>query len=322
MKWPTAKSKHSDRRIGVDIGTDGIAVAGLRRRPGEAPELLACDFQAVGAGGDRGAALKAMIRAHDLHQGECNLVLESGRYALPLVESPDVPADELRAAVRWKIRDLIDFHIDDAVIDVFEIPNDKAGRQQMMYAVAAPIQLVRDQIELARQVDLDLKSVDIAELAQRNIAAQLPQDLAGLALLYLGPTSGLITLTRKATLYMARHLNMGIETLGPLPKDEHDELGPPPQAIGWLDVLVVEIQRSLDYFESNFSQAPIKELAIAPMPRRIPGICRYLSAQLGVNTRMLDLSAVIDAADAIDPILQARCFPAVGAALREEHQPL
>ncbi len=320
MKWFMGKKSRSDRRIGIGISSEGVAAAALRRRQGEPPELLSCDFEPVDVGGDRAQILKKMLRANDLGTGECNLVLESGSYALPLVETPEVPADELRAAVRWKIRDLIDFHVDDAVIDVFQVPNEKAGRQQMMYAVAAPMQLVREQIELARELDLDLKCVDIAELAQRNIAAQLPEDVAGVALLYLGPTSGLITLTRQATLYMARYLDMGLEALGPMSGGDED--GPPPQATGWLDVLTVEIQRSLDYFESNFSQAPIHELVIAPLCRPVPGICRYLSAQLGANTRMLDLSSVIDTGERVDDMVQARCFPVIGAAMREEHQPL
>ncbi len=46
--------------------------------------------------------------------------------------------NELRAAVRWRIKDLIDFHIDDAVIDVFEMPaHARGGPNRMMYAVKA-----------------------------------------------------------------------------------------------------------------------------------------------------------------------------------------
>ena len=54
-------------------------------------------------------------------------VLDPDSYRLLLVEAPDVPADELRAAVRWRVKDLIDFHVDDAVIDVFEMPQHARG---------------------------------------------------------------------------------------------------------------------------------------------------------------------------------------------------
>ena len=75
-------------------------------------------------------------------------VLDPAVYHFSLVEAPDVPADELRAAVRWRIKDLIDFHIDDAVIDVFEMPpHARGGPHRMMYAVTAKAELVKQQIE-------------------------------------------------------------------------------------------------------------------------------------------------------------------------------
>lgn len=54
-------------------------------------------------------------------------VLDPSGYRLPLVEAPDGPPAELRAAVRWRVKSLIDFHIDDAVIDLFEIPSHARG---------------------------------------------------------------------------------------------------------------------------------------------------------------------------------------------------
>src|SRR5687768_6611414 len=49
---------------------------------------------------------------------QCLSVLPSTDYQLLLVDAPNVPAPELKAAVRWKLKDMLDYHVDDATIDV------------------------------------------------------------------------------------------------------------------------------------------------------------------------------------------------------------
>jgi len=59
-------------------------------------------------------------------------------YQLLPIEAPDVDAAELKAAVRWRIKEFIDFHIDDAAIDVFEMPSQgPRARARTMYVGAA-----------------------------------------------------------------------------------------------------------------------------------------------------------------------------------------
>ena len=49
-----------------------------------------------------------------------------------------MPPAELRAAMRWRLKDSIDFRVEDAVIDVFDVPDqNRGGHGRMMYAVAA-----------------------------------------------------------------------------------------------------------------------------------------------------------------------------------------
>src|SRR5690242_19428936 len=41
---------------------------------------------------------------------QCLTVLPSSDYQLILVDAPNVPAAELKAAVRWKLKDMLDYH--------------------------------------------------------------------------------------------------------------------------------------------------------------------------------------------------------------------
>lgn len=310
--------------IGLGFRADGIGVARVLRPQGAPPMLDVCTFEPVG--GVAGAqALARLSRRHHFERTPCSIVVDPTTYSLLLVEAPQVPPEELRAAVRWRIQDLIDFHVDDAVIDVFDVPVQKtAGRARMMYVVAAQVPAVRENAELAQEARLNLSVIDIAELAQRNIAAQLPEDVGGAALLYLAGATGLITLTRRSTLYLARRFEIAGETSPDAPlRFDDEEPGPEADsAPAWLDNLVVEVQRSLDYYESTFSQPPITGLVVAPLEQPVPGLTERLAEQLGVSVRLLDLNGVVDCAEPLDLEIQARCFPAIGAALRMEERTL
>lgn len=295
----------------------GISVARIRREPNLPPVLEACDYLDA-SGGEQASALAKLRRRHDLDGHECVSVAALGSYHLLLVEAPDVQPAELRAAIRWRIKDLIDFHIDDAVIDVFEVPNQKAaGRNRMMYAVVARTDRVKQRIDSLTEAGINLTVIDIPELALRNIAALLPEDVSGVALLYLEQDAGLITITRQSTLYLSRQIDIGIGDLPESAGTANDET-----ARGGLDSIVVEVQRSLDYYESHFSQPAVSGVVLAPLPRPVPGMLEYLDAQLDLNVRMLDLNQLIDMPASLDEATQARCLLAIGAALREESRAL
>jgi len=316
------KGRENGALVAVAFNSAGVCVARVQRSEETPPVLDACEYHAAADRDARARALVRLVRKHRLDDSACTLVMELDTYSLLLVEAPEVPPEELRAAVRWKIQDYIDFHVDDAVIDVFDVPAHKgAGKPRLMYAVAARLPMVRERAELVQDADLDLAVVDIVELAQRNIAAQLPEDASGVALLSLSDTSGLITLTRQATLYLARRLETGVRAFDELrPQDTGERLNGALQS--WLDTLVVEVQRSLDYYESNFAQPAIANLVVAPFEGWGEPMTRYLAEQLGIAVRVLDLNRLVDCAQPLEAEVQARCLPAIGAALRREERTL
>src|SRR5688572_24507219 len=103
----------------------------------------------------------------------CSTVLPVGDYQLLLVDTPGVPPAELKTAVRWRVKDLLDYRIDEATVDFLEIPPDPAagGRSRWTYAVAARNEAVKSCIGRFDAAAIPLSVIDIAETAQRNIAS-------------------------------------------------------------------------------------------------------------------------------------------------------
>lgn len=306
-----------DSTVSVCANARGIAVAEVRRDDGVPPSLALCDFAKVGGVTEQHPVLQRLVKKHDLDRSRCVSSLDIGDYSLLSVEPPDVHPTELSAALRWRVKDLIDFSIDDAVIDAFEVSNELApGRKRVMYTVVARAGLVKERADQLLDADLKLSAIDIPELAMRNVAALLPEDVGGVVLIYLSGDGGLITVTRQSQLYLSRLIGTGSGSVAPA--GDLSAGGTTTQA--WLDGIVIEIQRSMDYYESHFSQPPVSSLVVAPLERPIPGIAEYISQQLNVSTRVLDVNALIDSTQPLTEDLQSRCFLAIGSALRVEGQ--
>src|SRR6202050_2453897 len=166
------KSTAAKGRVGLAFGASEVAVAVLRRDSGT-PVLERCKILPVDPAGGTGA-VAAAIRAAGLPRMPVSTVLRPEDYQLALVEAPDVPPAELRAAMRWRLKESIDFRVEDAIIDVFDVPDqNRGGHGRMMYAVAARRSAVdRHAGALAGVTALDV--VDVPELCLRNLGALLP----------------------------------------------------------------------------------------------------------------------------------------------------
>jgi MSHA biogenesis protein MshI len=320
-------------QTGIELREDGIALA--RTTPateGEPPHLSFCRFSDIDSSEQSGSILQKLAKENELEASHCISVAPQESFSLLLVESPEVDTSELKAAVRWRIKELIDFHIDDAIIDVFDIPGQKErGRPKLMYVVASRTSTVQKHIDLLEKNAVNLEVIDIPELALRNISALLPEDQSGVATLYIGRSHGMLVFTRQQTLYLSRRIELGLEQLlgylnAPAEEDEFvldgEEPPMPAPLQRALDNIVLEIQRSLDYYESHFSLPPVSGLVMAPMEESVPGVMSYLGGNLGVPVRMLDLNALIECDETLTDQLQSQCLFAIGAALREEKRVL
>jgi len=312
--------KAKNQSVAAVVPSDmGIAVASLS--PGtDKPRLNVCDFSLWEEGSEHAKQLAQKAREFSLAKHDCTTVMGLGEYTVISVDAPDVPPTELRAAVRWQVKDLIDYHIDDAVIDVFDAPSSGAhGQQNKLYVVVSRTSTVRERVDQMQDADVNLTTIDIPELVLRNITSRLPENEAGVAMVYLTRERGLVVVSRQSTLYFARTLDMGYEYLNQ-GMDSGEGLSLESNAV--FDKLVLEIQRSLDYYDRYFLQPPVAGLVLAPTEVPVPGLAEYLNQALGMSARHFDISEIVDCDSPLSESQQAHCLPAIGAALRQEQTTL
>lgn len=298
-------------RIGVVFGKNHIAVAVVTRE-GDVNRLTRCDVLPLPAD-EAPDALATVMRGAGLPRLPVSAVLGAEDYQLALVEAPDVPPAELRAAMRWRLKDAIDFRVEDAVVDVFDVPSqNRGGHGRMMYAVAARRAAVeRYSAALAPLSALDV--IDVPELCLRNLAAGLPAAAGGVALLHLGETSASVVLVRGTTFYFSRQMDLRASR-----KFAEAGNGTGVDSAG----VELELQRSLDYYERHFDQPPITHIVISAPGSRAQSLMEILNRDTGFEVTALDLNALMSCDVALQPEAPPACLMAVGAALREERRSL
>ena len=257
-------------------------------------------------------ALERMGRDLRAAQFRCSTMLAAGDYQMLSLDAPAVPPEELKTAVRWMLKDMLDYHVDDATIDVLAVPADKLPGQRgnNMFAVAARNSLIEARQKLFAAAKIPLSVIDVPEMAQRNIAALLEAPGRGLALLSLGAEGGLLTITHEGELVLARRLEVPLADL--LEPEEERRLAA-------FDKLTLLLQRSLDNCERQFHAVTLSRLVLAPST--VAGLDEYLGRNLYTPVNALDLADVFDLAEAPqlqDAAVQQQFFLTLGAALRHE----
>lgn len=236
-------------------------------------------------------------------------VLPFGSYQLLQVDLPDVPQAELKDAVKWQIRDLLDFPAEEAVIELFDIPEQSnPGKQRTAYAVAARKSMLQQHVDALHSAGLRPDAIDIPELCLRNVAALLPQDKEGVAMLYFAERKGMLIVSRQGRLYFIRHMSIGTDELA-------DSDMAFDAASGKLSSVILDVKRSLDYYESHYDRRPVTELVLAPGPD-LGSLPAMLRDQLGLNVTRLGLAELFELQTDLPAERHGECLLAIGAALR------
>lgn len=305
------KNVTHQNRSGLSINDAHIAFARVQRKKNGGIQLAAATIDNEVNEENWTRRLVNDTDGIDLTRSRVTSVLRDGSYQLLLVEVPNVPADEVKSAVRWQIKDLLDFPVDDAIVEMFEMPEQStAGQKSMAYVVATQRNSVQEHIELVQGAGLSLDVIDIPELCARNIAILLPQDNDGVAFLHFTNDHGILTVTRQGVLYLIRRIEVGRVAMNAVSADNFakSEL---------IATIVLETQRSLHYYESHFDRRPVRELVLAP-GSDMGGLAEALNEQLGVTVSSLDFNELFEMQSVVSPDIQAECLLAVGAALRTE----
>lgn len=293
----------------ISFTPDGIAIAISHYDRNQKPSLIHCEFIHTK---NKQTALKELTEKHQLEQYDCHLVLASDDYRLITIETPAVAENELSEAIRWKISDLIEFQVEDAVIDYYPLPEShRANSKKTLEVIASPISTIQPLVDLCNSCGLQLNVIDIQETTLRNLATLLPENEQGIAILHQQKSIGRLLIERQGSVYLSRKLTIGFDRLGLTDNFLSDE-----QISMEQNGLILEIQRSFDYVESVYNLPANFGLAVIPLTENTQALLNILNENYGITARIMDLTAIIDGDILLDDSSQSLCAPVIGATLR------
>jgi MSHA biogenesis protein MshI len=274
------------------------------------PEVVMCD--SYRKEGDTLATLKRLRRELHLDRYRCTTLLKAGDYQMVQVETPNVPAGEIKTAMRWRIKDLIDYPVESATIDALTIPGEgAANRTPQAFAIAARNTVVAALVEPFNNANIPLEVIDIPELAQRNVAHCLEEKGRGFALLAFDETGGLLTFTCDGELLQHRRMEVTPADFVSADEEQRHQL---------FDRIVLELQRSLDNFDRQFHHVAVARVMVTPVPGA-DDLHAYMSANLDLPVTLLDLAQAMEfpnIPELREPGRQGQCLQLIGAAMRME----
>ncbi|MBV8035719.1 hypothetical protein [Roseateles sp.] len=327
MRWPWSP-RSSSQRLLLRLAGGRQAFVLTDGAPGEAPVRLL-----------RWGLVDA---ARPVPAGEAIALLDPADYSILKVDTPNVPQEELKAAARWQIKELVDVDVAELTLDVMHVGGDIQRAQRQLFVVAARNSAIKALTDGAAGLTDQVSIVDIWETALRNLLALRARadDLAARACAAVLIEEGqcLLVVCAGDELFYTRRIEAdpallararGEQADGPAPElplgFEYQPGGDFEGGTARESPLVVELQRSIDVWERSWPELPLARL-YAVSASNGPEVAALIQRELGLRTVALDPLAAFaaghpepegDAAQAL-----AACIPLLGAALRTETRQL
>lgn len=204
FRWPFSKTKHK-HWVGINLSSFTPSAV-IYSHEGVVDAVSFDQEQGI-------EGLSLWIKEHVAHGMPTVLVLDDSDYELLLAEAPNVPDEELSAAIEFRIGDLLAQPVEETAIQAIRLPEDAyRGRMTMAHVIASPNEKIRAWVEWAEKLHLKVVTITVPELSLLNVLA-VNAISQGIALLELGPKQGSIRLYQDGALYLTRQVEVGIEAL-------------------------------------------------------------------------------------------------------------
>lgn len=320
-----------------------IQAAGVERRGDVGWEAFAERLTGLGL---KGVAAIGMLRPE--------------QYQIFQIDAPKVPPEEMRAAARYLVKELVSAHIDDVTLDVLKVGDGQHKASEQLFVVAATNALVREMLDLSDRMQWAIRTIDIQETAQRNLQSALARkeqraERADALLTLADDRHGVLTIHANDELFFTRRLDLppGFTTMAWT--DAGSEPAAPAQqafvpvseyvpdyavqgasygadySAGSVDYgatghashqrVLVELQRSLDLWDRTWTALPLHSVRVAAGGRS-DEMAQWLTRDLGQPVQAMDVSPLFTGWSALPEGERMACWPLLGVLLRTETRAL
>jgi MSHA biogenesis protein MshI len=252
-------------RCCVYLSTNEISLLHINKTP-SGIDILLTETLAFDDAETLHLVLSGLVQRYALQSTPTYLLLSPDEYQLFLIESLPVKQGEILDALSFRLRSLISYPVEEAVVDYFLLPAKKSDKNNsMVAAVTANINSLTRLINIFKNSGFLLTTIDIPELAMRNLTATYENDEKATAFIYFFKHIAILNITCQKTLYFTRHIIFSNI-------DEEFSL---------------ELLRYFDYFQSQWRYPPPSRIFVATDNHHSQDITQALSKFLSTNVELI-----------------------------------
>ncbi|MDM7859150.1 MSHA biogenesis protein MshI [Alteromonas sp. ASW11-36] len=228
----------------------------------------------------------------------CGVSIGTHAYNVYQVEKPQVPDNELRQALSWPVKEMSSGDNREMTFDYFDSPAQVAGRNNVNVSLVAK-EDIDAIITATMDAGLQLTTISVEELTNCEILPVTEEPV--MTLLQRAGEEIQLAIIKSGALYFSRSLK-GFENLGSFSIEE--------LKMGVMDSLTVQLQRSMDYFEGQLRQAPVRKILFNIEASNSTAIGQQIAdiMRLDVEPFELDVTSEVGAISGMN-------FQCIGAAL-------
>ena len=229
-------------------------------------------------------ALSKIVTDFGVKGCAASITLSPGSYEMLQIERPPVKDDELVEATRWRVASMLEYPVEEAVIQVFDAPQpSEHQREPMLNVVAAPARAVRDLASVVSKAGLAPRKITVAELAIRDLVTASDTILAPVVTVFLTGRQGLIQVTHDGKIYLTRRLGYGLGSVKPAPASMLET--------GIQNTLPLELRRTIDYFDSHYSAGNVRKILAGPAEAGFMAFMQEAGNMIGLPVEVLEPAA-------------------------------
>lgn len=287
--------------VGVDIGSSAVKVAALKRTGNSYQleslgiEYLPPDCIVDGVIISKlpvADAINRIFKSKGIHNKQIATSISGSSVIVKKIALPAQMEEEVEESIQWEAEQYIPFDIADVNLDYQIVGNTPEGNRLEVILVAAKREKIADQTSVVSMAGKVCRIVDIDAFALQNVYEinYDPQPTNVVALLNVGSAVMNVNIVRGREFLFTRDIAMGGNHYNDFLQKElnisfeesenYKRNGAPTPELqrrtlatlaSVSEILVLEIQKTLDYFKTTSRMEDIREIFISGGASRTPG---------------------------------------------------
>ena len=301
-----AKSGSSTTQLGISVDEERVAVA-LANHESDPPSIS----QAFTLPLEKSlkATLQKAVKQANAADAQVVFGLKVHDTKFHKIQKPNIPEEERNTSLLFLMKDRLGQAVDNTLLGCVDYPDGCRHDDQLMVFEASKPR-VASLVEAGHGCGMNIDAIDVVELLYGDLIFSEEEMHKGIGFIVEHDTGVHLLLYRDHSLYLIRRLQDISDLIGCLPAPGNAQMA---------DTLMLEVQRTLDYYDSLMGQPTPAHLYVMPSFTDMTPLAEYLDSSLAPLVTVLDLNELLDLPEVLDYATQQDVVVAVAASLRRSH---